>query len=161
MRFINDYLGFATKFKVLIENNPLLNSNEATKNLLVRFQKRDNEHKLYWSDIEDAPFFSSGPIEFCNGEKRIGYNETIINETRLDETEQYALIFHEIGHFLYPRQTQDKTSRIKIELLCDEFSRQILGSSVVINALEKIYPFVAEDKVADIMERILILKNKE
>ena len=109
--------------------------------------------------INDSPYMS-----FCFRKTVNGYENDIIENTdlcqklQLTDKEKFALIAHELGHFIERKSHRGDGSN-KEEIACDEYVVELGLGNALISALRKIVDanICSEDKNDKIKERIEIL----
>lgn len=119
-----------------------------------------NPNSLINKDVlNDSPYTS-----FCLRQTTTGYENDIIENTalcqklQLTDEERFALIAHELGHFVEVKNHRGNDSS-KEEIACDEYAVELGLRSALKSALRKIVDanICSEDKNDKIKERIDIL----
>lgn len=132
-----DYKNFANH-----NSTKLANCNELNVNIDFIEYGTDNPI-LDFINCSNTPFACNTNLD-CGKVKHIVYNPKLIASLNLTIEEQYACIFHEIGHFIAKKR--NKTS--KMEEFCDEIALKMGAGIEMLSSLRK-------------MSNILSIHNEE
>lgn len=122
-----DYKDFAN-----YNSTMLANCNELSINIGFIEYGTDNPILSFIECPFDTPFICH-PLLDCGGVKYIVYNPKVIALLNLTIEEQYACIFHEIGHFI----ANKKNITSKVEEYCDEIALKMGLGIEMLSSLRK------------------------
>ena len=143
IEFLNDYHGFAEHFGK--EINDLF----PEESFSLKFLPFNLEHRL--ANADNTPFASYSKTG--NSPRQIVYNNSLIANYDLSDSEIWACIAHEIGHIIRQDSLDTDNDPLK-ESKCDSFAAKLNLQFYMASALVKIQALIKEDKLDVRLERL-------